>query len=105
MTAEAGDGWRLTLYVSGASPRSLSAVDAVRRLCDDELPGADLEIVDLTDEPELSAHAGVTAAPTLVRWRPAPLCRVVGDLADRDRLRRALGIDDEAPDHLHEATP
>ena len=28
----AADGWALTLYVNGASPRSIAAIEAVRRI-------------------------------------------------------------------------
>ena len=34
-----GPRWALTLYVSGASPRSTEAIDTVRRICDEDLEG------------------------------------------------------------------
>jgi len=85
--------WSLALYVSGASPRSAQALETVRRLCDEELPGqVDLQVVDVTDEPALAGRDGIVAVPTLVKRLPAPPCQLVGDLADVDRLRAGLGL-------------
>lgn len=85
--------WSLTLYVSGASPRSAAALETVRRLCDEELPGeVDLEVVDVTDDPALAARDRVVAVPTLVKRLPAPPRQLVGDLADVDRLRGGLDL-------------
>ena len=52
MTASAAREWSLTLYVSGASPRSAEAIDTVRRICDVDLAGrVDLQIIDVGDNP------------------------------------------------------
>jgi circadian clock protein KaiB len=85
--------WSLTLYVSGASPRSAQALETVRRLCDEELPGqVELQVVDVTDEPALAGRDGIVAVPTLVKRLPAPPRHLVGDLADVDRLRAGLDL-------------
>ena len=85
--------WSLTLYVSGASPRSAQALETVRRLCDEELPGqVELEVVDVTDEPDRAGRDRIVAVPTLVKRLPAPSCQLVGDLADVDRLRAGLDL-------------
>lgn len=84
--------WALTLYVSGTSPHSASAVETIRELCVTELAGiVDLEIIDVNEQPALVVRDQVLAAPTLVKHLPAPLRRLVGDLSDPDRLR--LGLD------------
>ena len=85
--------WSLTLYVSGASPRSAEALETVRHLCDDELPGqVELEVVDVTDDPTLAVRDRIVAVPTLVKRLPAPPRHLVGDLADVDRLRAGLDL-------------
>jgi circadian clock protein KaiB len=94
MTAAAGEGWALTLYVNGASPRSIEAVEAVRRICDEELGHrVDLDVIDVQREPELAARDQVMVVPTLVKRLPGPLRRIVGDLSDPARLRRGLDLD------------
>jgi circadian clock protein KaiB len=85
--------WSLTLYVSGASPHSAQALETVRRLCDEELPGrVELQVVDVTEEPGLADREGVVAVPTLVRRLPAPRRQLVGDLGDVDRVRAGLDL-------------
>lgn len=85
--------WSLTLYVSGASPRSTAALETVRRLCDEELAGrVDLRIVDLAEEPARVAEDQIMAVPTLVKHEPAPLRRLVGNLADVERVRTGLDL-------------
>jgi circadian clock protein KaiB len=85
--------WSLTLYVSGASPRSAEALETIRHLCDDELPGqVELEVVDVADDPALVARDRIVAVPTLVKRRPPPPRQLVGDLADLDRVRTELGL-------------
>lgn len=84
--------WVLTLYVSGASPRSAAAIDSVRRICEEELAGqVELEVVDVREQPALAVADHVLAVPTLVKRLPEPLRRLVGDLGDDSRLR--LGLD------------
>ena len=85
--------WSLTLYVSGASPHSAQALETVRRLCDQELPGqVELEVVDVADEPDLAARDRIVAVPTLVKRLPTPSRQLVGDLGDIDRLRAGLDL-------------
>jgi circadian clock protein KaiB len=85
--------WSLTLYVSGASPRSALALETVRRLCDEEPPGrVELQVVDVTDEPALAVRDRIVAVPTLLKRRPGPPRQLVGDLADGDRLRDGLDL-------------
>jgi circadian clock protein KaiB len=85
--------WSLTLYVSGASPRSAEALETVRRLCDEEIPGqVELQVVDVSDEPDLAVRDRIVAVPTLVRRLPAPPRQLVGDLGDVDRVRAGLDM-------------
>jgi circadian clock protein KaiB len=88
--------WALTLYVSGASPHSAQALETVRRLCDEELPGqVELEVVDVTDDPALAVRDRIVAIPTLVKRLPAPPRQLVGDLGDLDRVRAGLDLGPE----------
>jgi len=85
--------WALTLYVSGAGPRSAAAIDLVRRLCDAELKGRfELAVYDAADHPEQVVRDRVLALPTLIKSTPAPRRYVVGDLTDIDKLRDALDL-------------
>jgi len=90
---EPSDRWALTLYVNGASPHSIHAIENARRLCEEELDGlVDLEIIDVQQEPALVVRDQILAAPTLVRHIPGPLRQLVGDLSDGVRVRLALDL-------------
>ena len=93
MTGDAAaDRWALTLYVDGVSTNSIHAIETVRRVCDEKLGGhADLEVVNLHQQPALARRDHIVAAPTLVRHRPGPVRRVVGDLDDD--AWASLGLD------------
>ncbi len=94
--------WALTLYVSGASPRSLEAIDAVRRLCDEDLAGrVDLEVVNAAEHPALVKRDNILALPTLVKHTPGPLRHLVGNLTDLARVRAALDLRPAQADGAH----
>ena len=89
--------WAFTLYVNGASISSIHAIEAARRVCTQNLAGrADLEIIDVRQQPALSRRDQVVAAPTLIRQAPGPPRRVVGELSDSAWL--SLGLDLSATD-------
>lgn len=89
----AGDKpWNLRLYIAGKTPRSVAALRNLKEICDTHLAGKyNVEVVDLLKTPRLAAGDQIIAIPTLVRRLPAPLKRVIGDLADAERV--LIGLD------------
>lgn len=82
----------LKLYITGQSPRSLRAVENIKRLCERELPGRyDLVVIDLHDHPDVAEQENILATPTVVKEKPAPMRRVIGDLSDARQV--LLGFD------------
>lgn len=98
MTATAHPGppeYRLQLYVTGATARSVSAIHHTKSICDHYLLGRYvLEIIDIYDHPALAREAQIVAAPTLIKCAPEPVRRLIGDMSDRARVLRGLGIVD-----------
>ena len=93
-----GPRWSLTLYVSGASPRSAEAIDTVRRICDEDLAGvADLDVVNAIDHPRRVIQDRIIALPTLVKRAPEPARQLVGDLTDPARVRLGLDLGPHSP--------
>ncbi|WP_240002466.1 circadian clock KaiB family protein [Oleisolibacter albus] len=83
----------LRLYVTGTTPRSMRAIENIRRICRDHLGDRyRLEVVDVYQQPHLASQAQVVAAPTLVKELPSPLRKLVGDLSDQDRVLAGLDI-------------
>jgi circadian clock protein KaiB len=85
--------WQLRLYLAGQSPKSLNAFANLTQLCADHLSGRhDIEIVDLVEDPCRARDDDILAIPTLVRLRPLPERKVIGDLSDTPRVLEALRI-------------
>jgi circadian clock protein KaiB len=82
----------LRLYVTGMTPRSCEAIAAIRAICEEHLANRfDLEVIDIYEHPALAAGEQIIAAPTLVKKLPLPLRRLIGNLADTERV--LLGLD------------
>jgi circadian clock protein KaiB len=85
--------YELTLFVSGASALSARAIANARQLGDVHLQGRYcLAVVDVHDDPAAVVWNEVLVAPTLIRNRPLPVRRVVGDLSRTDEVLLALRL-------------
>lgn len=84
---------QLRLYVAGFGPRSLRAIDNVRRICESELSGRyELEVVDIYKKPRRAADDQIVAIPTLIKDAPGMVRRLIGDMSETTLLRRGLGL-------------
>jgi circadian clock protein KaiB len=82
----------LRLYVAGFTPRSARAIQSVKDTCEEYLKGSyDLEIIDIYQHPTLAKGEQIIAAPTLIRKLPLPLRRLIGDMADQEKV--LVGLD------------
>ena len=87
-----GDSYSLRLYVAGQTPKSIAAFANLKRLCEQHLAGRyRIEVIDLTENPQLAVNDQIVALPTLVRKLPPPLKRVVGNLANDEKF--LVGMD------------
>jgi circadian clock protein KaiB len=87
----------LRLYIAGQSPKSILAIENLRRVCDEYLPGRHrIEVIDLLETPELARAAEIIAVPTLVRRLPVPIRTIIGDLSDTDRVLVGLQLRPDA---------
>jgi circadian clock protein KaiB len=85
--------YELKLYVAGTSPRSGQAIANVRSLCEEYLAGRyDLEVIDIYQQPAVAVSEQIVAAPTLIRKKPGPTRRMIGDLSNRDKILLGLNI-------------
>lgn len=81
------------LYVSAASPISSRAIVNARKFFDHHLAARHkLEVIDIASHVEAARADQIFASPTLIRVAPLPRVRVIGDMADTERLRVALGL-------------
>ena len=87
------DTWELRLYVAGQTPKSLAAMNNLRRVLDEHLQTAyKVEIIDLLENPRLAKEDQIVAIPTLVRKLPNPIRKIIGDLSDAERTLVGLQL-------------
>jgi len=90
--AQAKADYLLKLYVAGVTPRSSGAIRSITDLCETHLRGRyALEIIDIYQQPTLAAGEQIIAAPTLIKKLPLPLRRLIGDMANQDKI--LVGLD------------
>jgi len=83
----------LQLYVSGMSPKSMTAIENIKQLCDEHLEGAfELEIIDLYKNPEAASENQIVFSPSLIRQFPLPKKTLIGNFFDTEKVIRGLGI-------------
>jgi circadian clock protein KaiB len=98
LAAPAAPAYEFYLYVTGATPNSTRAVRNIKEICEQHVAGQyTLRIIDMYQQPELAQEAQIVAAPTLVRRRPLPQRRLVGDLSNRAAVLTLLGLDHPLP--------
>ena len=88
---------RFRLFIAADTPNSLQAIANLTAICLQYLPGRyAIEIVDVLLEPQRAMADGIFMTPTLVRVSPLPTRTIVGTLADRSTVARALGLETQA---------
>jgi circadian clock protein KaiB len=87
------DVLELRLYVAGQTPRSLTALANLKKICAEHLAGRyRIQVIDLLKTPKLAQGDQILAIPTLVRNLPHPICKIIGDLSDIERVLVGLNI-------------
>ena len=85
--------WQLRLYVAGQTPKSMAALDNLKRLCESHLAGRyEIEVIDLLVNPTLAAGDQILAVPTLVRKFPEPIRKIIGDLSNEGKVLVGLDV-------------
>ena len=83
----------LFLYIIGASPNSIRAVENIQQICEDHLKGRySLKIVDVHQQADLARNEQLIALPVLIRKFPAPERRLVGDMSETEKVLKGLGL-------------
>jgi circadian clock protein KaiB len=91
--------WNLRLYTAGQSPKSLRALENLKKICEEHLDGRyDIEVVDLLKHPHLARADQIFAIPTLVRQLPVPIRQILGDLSNTERALVGLDLRARAPE-------
>jgi len=84
--------YTLRLYVAGLTPRSQEAIRTVTAICEEHLADRyTLEVIDIYQHPVLAKGEQIIAAPTLIKKLPLPLRKIIGNMADKEKV--LVGLD------------
>lgn len=87
------ESWELRLYIAGNTPRSVTALNNLKKYCEEHLQGRyKIEVIDLLVQPQLAAGDQILAVPTLVRKVPEPIRKIIGDLSNEEKVLVGLNI-------------
>ncbi|MFW6324662.1 MAG: circadian clock KaiB family protein [Desulfovibrionales bacterium] len=83
----------LQLFVTGATEKSMRAVEALRNICSEELEGrCEIQVIDILQNPGKAREDQIVVIPTLIKKLPQPIRRLIGDLSDKEQVLKGLGI-------------
>jgi circadian clock protein KaiB len=86
-SASGAEPTKLVLYIAGQTPKSTAAIENLRHICEEHLPGKYvIEVIDLRQQPHLAREHNIVAIPTLVRELPTPIRKIIGDLSDSQKV-------------------
>ena len=96
--------WHLCLYVAGPNAESTAALRNLKQICEAHLAGRYLiEVIDLMKNPRLAREDQIVAVPAVVRKRPLPPRKIIGDLSNTERA--LAGLDLRAKPNLSGISP
>ncbi|MES2060976.1 MAG: circadian clock KaiB family protein [Bacteroidota bacterium] len=83
----------LRLFITGASPNSIRAVENTKAICEEYLKDRyQLEVIDIHQQPQLAEGEDVIAVPLMIKKSPYPERRMIGDMSDTERVLKGLGL-------------
>lgn len=79
--------YRLKLYVTASTEVVARQVRQIESICKDHgVTQCDLEVINVLESPAIAEAQGILATPTLVKEKPLPMRRVIGDLSDPKKI-------------------
>lgn len=83
----------LRLFITGATPNSLRAVANIKKILEEHLKGKySLEIIDVYQQRTIAEKEQLIALPLLIKKKPLPERRLIGDLSNTEKVLKGLGI-------------
>jgi circadian clock protein KaiB len=84
--------YRFSVYIAGETRMAHLAVNRLRKICEENVPGDyNIQVIDIAKRPDLARNQNILATPAVFRTLPAPLRKSIGDLSDKDKA--ILGLD------------
>lgn len=85
--------YNLKLFVSGASPNSVRAINNIQRILEAHAPGRySLQIIDVHQDKQVAQQEQIVALPLLIRRSPLPERRLIGDMSNEPKVLKGLEL-------------
>ena len=82
----------LKLYVAGKKRTSMRAIKTLNSILERDVRGIyTLKVIDVMKNPQLAEEDNICATPTLVKHRPLPALRFIGDFSNTENVLLGLG--------------
>ena len=82
---------RVSLYVTGRTPLSISAIENLKNIFKKAGVSYNLKIVDILKHPEIAEEKNILATPLLEKTYPVPT-KIIGDLSDVENVSVKLDL-------------
>ncbi|MFO8053640.1 MAG: circadian clock KaiB family protein [Bacteroidales bacterium] len=94
MVSEEPKKWHLCLYVAGDKQTADNSVGLLKQICEENIAGKyEIEVFDIMANPQIALEENIIATPYLIKKRPPPKRKLIGELTDKARLLRGIGIE------------
>lgn len=85
--------YTLRLYISGTTIQSVTALQNIKKICEEHLQGRyELEVIDIYQQTEAVIAENIVAVPTLIKKLPLPLQKMIGNLSDTEKVLIGLNL-------------
>lgn len=91
----------LKLYVAGNTSNSIQAIKTLKNILEQEFQGFyALRVIDVLKSPQMAEEDNILATPTLAKVLPLPVCKIIGDLSEREKV--LIGLDLLYEEHVEQ---
>ena len=83
----------LRLYIAGTTLQSVTALQNIKKICEQHLQGRyELEVIDIYQQTEAAVAENILAVPTLIKQLPTPLQKIIGNLSNTEKVLMGLNL-------------
>ncbi len=86
--------WEFKLFTSSHSPQNADiALTNIQAICQEWfLDKCSIDAIDLVTHPKLAKEYEIVAIPTLIRLKPLPVIKIIGNLSNREKTLAQLKL-------------
>lgn len=80
------------IYIAGLCKRNSDTITTFRQACTETLAGQafDVMVIDIIEHPSAAEKKKILATPTIIRETPAPEKRIIGELREAEKAKKAI---------------